>query len=211
MIGGLATTAHHKDEPTDKKPDVEEPDIPFAEALSIPPQNVSVAQAAPPAPTAPTAPTQSTTTAVPTGAAPSGGVYHIPNLGRQPKSLKCPNCQQDTQTDVTNQVDAFTFVFCVIIFLLFWPLFWLVGGIERFVSFLWRCHYVSRVVLVVYAALCSSSLQSSRSRLSQVPQATGKDPHLLWLSSRMLLQSRHWSRIRLFIIKKDMCFHPFSI
>ncbi|GAX19699.1 hypothetical protein FisN_19Hh285 [Fistulifera solaris] len=114
-----------KDEPTDKKPDVEEPDIPFAEALSIPPQNVSVAQAAPPAPTAPTAPTQSTTTAVPTGAAPSGGVYHIPNLGRQPKSLKCPNCQQDTQTDVTNQVDAFTFVFCVIIFLLFWPLFWL--------------------------------------------------------------------------------------
>ncbi|GAX22220.1 hypothetical protein FisN_19Lh285 [Fistulifera solaris] len=99
-----------KDEPTDKKTDVEEPDIPFAEALSVPPQNNPVVQAAP---LAPTAPTQSTTsTAVPTGAAPSGGTtYHLPNLGRQPKSLKCPSCQQDMQTDVTNQVDAFTLCF----------------------------------------------------------------------------------------------------
>lgn len=121
----------------DEKTPNDEPEIAFAHALPVEDHS--------PVPATTTESSPSATT-IPSGApapAPAGGVYHLPNMGRQPKSIKCPNCHQDTQTEISHQVDAYTIVFCIVILFLFWPLFWLV-----------------RVMMICYQKCCKQNCLS---------------------------------------------------
>ncbi|GAX19700.1 hypothetical protein FisN_19Hu286 [Fistulifera solaris] len=76
--------------------------------------------------TAPPTPTK--TAATPSGAATSTGkpgVYRMANLGYQPRSITCPNCQQKTRTEVSLETDSKTMIAFVALLILFWPLCWL--------------------------------------------------------------------------------------
>ena len=55
----------------------------------------------------------------------ASGPVSLPGLGKDPKRITCPYCQQSTVTNVSNEIDACTIVAVVVLLLVFWPVFWI--------------------------------------------------------------------------------------
>lgn len=47
------------------------------------------------------------------------------NLGKDPKRITCPYCQQSAVTSTAHTIDACTVIAVVVLLILFWPVFWI--------------------------------------------------------------------------------------
>ena len=70
-------------------------------------------------------PSKPSTAIVPAATPVSTGPVNMHGLGKDPKRITCPYCQQSAVTNTSDEIDACTIIAVVVLLLLFWPLFWI--------------------------------------------------------------------------------------
>jgi LITAF-like zinc ribbon domain len=91
------------------------------------------------------------------GGAAVGANGKLINLGRDPKRLQCPFCNEHTVTRARHQIDVFTIVMVVMLVFLFWPVCWLplvLPGCKTTEHFCSHCQRKVRIYICITSICC---------------------------------------------------------
>lgn len=83
---------------------------------------------------------------------PAEETVYLMGLGYEPKEITCPFCEHQGVTSIRSTVDLFTITAVVIIFLVFWPLFWIplvAPGCKVTEHFCTHCHRKVRACVCI--------------------------------------------------------------
>jgi hypothetical protein len=130
-----------------------------------------------------------------TAVAEHGTVLQLPGLGMTPKRIVCPICHCQGKTTIRSSVDPCTIIAVVVLFLTFWPIFWLpflLPGCKTTEHFCSHCHRKVGWIdtLLEWAALDEGMLTAFPFFLCRVGWF---GPGLFGRSVRLLLSGIPWT------------------